>query len=124
MTEPENFLARWSRLKRQRKAIPATRRDVGEVEAAAEGLPPIHSIEAGTDIRAFLRAGVPAELTRAALRRAWARDPAVRDFVGIAESQWDFTDPTAMPGFGPLQQTDDVPRLVAQVLGEHDRRES
>ena len=42
----------------------------------------------------------PLELSRAALRRAWAADPAIRDFVGLAENAWDFTDPTAMPGFG------------------------
>jgi TorA maturation chaperone TorD len=33
------------------------------------------------------------------------------DFIGIAESQWDFNDPTAMPGFGPLR-ANDVPGLV------------
>ena len=38
-----------------------------------------NSITAATDIRAFLAPGVPAELTRAALRRAWTADPAIRD---------------------------------------------
>jgi Protein of unknown function (DUF3306) len=36
-------------------------------------LPPIESITADSDIRAFLAPGVPPELTRAALRRAWLR---------------------------------------------------
>jgi TorA maturation chaperone TorD len=40
-------------------------------------------------------------------------DPAIRDFIGIAESQWDFNDPTAMPGFGPLTAGNDVAGLVA-----------
>src|SRR2546427_3946420 len=35
-------------------------------------LPPIESIVAQSDVRAFLAPGVPAELTRAALRRAWS----------------------------------------------------
>ena len=61
---------------------------------------------------------MPAELTKAALRRAWTTDPAIRDFIGIAENQWDFTDPTAMPGFGPLEATDDVRKLVAQAMGK------
>ena len=65
---------------------------------------PIDSIVAGSDIRAFLQSGVPAELTKAALRRAWTTDPAIRDFIGIAENQWDFTDPTSIPGFGPLRR--------------------
>jgi hypothetical protein len=108
----------------------------GENEAAAESpgtdaaisqnfdpssLPPIDSIVAGTDIRAFLRFGVPPALTRAALRRAWVSEPAIRDFIGIAENQWDFTDPTATPGFGPLLETDDMSGLVAQALGMLDK---
>jgi hypothetical protein len=81
-------------------------------------LPPLDSITADSDVRAFLQAGVPAELTTAALRRAWAADPAIRDFIGIAENQWDFTDPAAMPGFGPLEATDNVRELVAQAMGK------
>jgi hypothetical protein len=60
-------------------------------------------------------------LTRAALRQAWATDPAIRDFIGIAENQWDFNDPTAMPGFGPMQETDNVPALLARALGGRDK---
>ena len=60
-------------------------------------LPSLESITSATDIRAFLAPGVPQELSRAALRRAWAADPAIRDFVGLAENAWDFTDPNAMP---------------------------
>ena len=44
----------------------------------------IESITADTDIRAFLAPGVPVQLTRAALRRVWETDPAIRDFVGLA----------------------------------------
>jgi len=81
-------------------------------------LPPLQSITAGTDIRSFLDSNVPPELTKAALRRAWATDPAIRDFIGIAENQWDFNDPTAMPGFGPIR-ADDVPGLAG--LGETEQ---
>src|SRR5215475_13430553 len=42
----------------------------GSAPQAAATLPPIESIDAGTDVSAFLRPGVPAELTQAALRRA------------------------------------------------------
>jgi TorA maturation chaperone TorD len=69
-------------------------------------LPPLQSITAATDIRLFLGSNVPVELTKAALRRTWVTDPTIRDFVGIAENQWDFNDPTAMPGFGPLGAND------------------
>ena len=87
-------------------------------------LPSIESITAGSDIRAFLQSGVPAELTKAALRRAWTTDPAIRDFIGMAENQWDFTDPTAMPGFGPLQAGDDVGRARCPGHGKAARGSS
>jgi hypothetical protein len=80
-------------------------------------LPPIESITAETDIRAFLAPGVPPETARAALRRAWSADPAIRNFVGLAEYAWDFTKPDAMPGFGPLEMTDALRRYAAEILG-------
>ena len=84
-------------------------------------LPSLESITAATDVRAFLAPGVPAELTRAALRRAWITDPAIRDFKGLAENDWDFTDPKAMAGFGDLPADYDVKKLVAQIFGEEDK---
>ncbi len=77
-------------------------------------LPPLELIDAASDIRAFLAPGVPVELTRAALRRAWLADPAIRDFIGIAENQWDFTRPDGVPGFGTL----DLPANFRRVLSE------
>ena len=88
-----------------------------EAEFDPASLPPVESIDAGTDVSAFLRPGVPAELAQAALRRAWATDPAIRDFVGPAENAWDFNAPGGVPGFEPLRAIDDVQRLAAQVLG-------
>ena len=130
MTAPENFVSRWSRLKRgsakDRETAPAeSTPSLSAVAPAAPPtpsfdpatLPPIESITVDTDIRAFLQSGVPTKLAQAALRRVWATDPAIRDFIGIAENQWDFTDPTAIAGFGPMRETDDVPSLVAQALG-------
>jgi uncharacterized protein DUF3306 len=80
-------------------------------------LPPIESIDAGTDVSAFLRPGVPADLAQAALRRAWVADPAIRDFVGLAENAWDFNKPGGVPGFEPLRAIDDVQRLAAHIVG-------
>lgn len=123
MSEPENPLSRWARLKQAAKAQE-------EVEAASLGseamaapeapfdhasLPSIELIVGNTDIIAFLRKGVPADLTRAALRKAWTSDPAIRDFIGIAENQWDFNDPNAIPGFGPLAPTESGVDVLAQI---------
>ncbi|WP_375312875.1 DUF3306 domain-containing protein [Bradyrhizobium sp. A5] len=122
-----NVFLRWARLKQASKsadADPAGNRQTVQPSAGDDeadrpfdlaSLPSIESITAHTDIVTFLNTGVPVELTRAALRRAWAVDPAIRDFIGIAENQWDFNDPNAIPGFGPLDSTDKIADLVAQV---------
>jgi hypothetical protein len=123
VTASENFISRWARLKQRNEAAVAQPRP----DAAAEepfdlaSLPSIESIVANTDISGFLQSRVPAELTRAALRQAWTSDPAIRDFIGIAENQWDFNDPNAMPGFGPLFEGDSLPELLAQALGGRDK---
>jgi hypothetical protein len=144
MTAPENFVSRWARLKSEpdteRKTEPTGNgTQLGAVAAAVAetpfvhqqdevgesfdpaSLPSIETITVDTDIRGFLQSRVPAALTRAALRHAWATDPAIRDFIGIAENQWDFNDPTSMPGFGPMQETDNVPALLARALGDRDK---
>jgi hypothetical protein len=58
---------------------------------------------------------VPADLARAALRRAWTSDPAIRDFVGLVENGWDFNDALAMTGFGPIS-AGEVARLAGKVI--------
>jgi len=113
MSDSEAFLSRWLRLKRESEApLPAAEAPSPAAFDPAS-LPPIESIVADSDIRQFLQEGVPAELTRAALRSAWTADPAIRDFVGIAENQWNFNDHACIPGFGPLEAAD---YLVAQAL--------
>ena len=156
MSEPENFLSRWSRRKLdggETTAEPQRSEDVApaaESEAAAvavpqaqnrespekpekqdrqveqkdetldlASLPSLDEITAQTDIRAFLQKGVPAQLTRAALRRAWLADPQIRDFIEVAENQWDFATGADLPGFGALDASpEEIRRLVADVFGE------
>jgi hypothetical protein len=132
----EQFLLRWSRRKQDAKADHAERAGEEAAEAHApapsapavaepaplefdlSGLPSIESIDAATDVTAFLRKGIPQELSRAALRRAWSSDPAIRDFVGLAENAWDFNDPSAMAGFGPLDYSaEQVEALVRRIVG-------
>jgi len=148
MSDQENFIARWSRRKREATEDAEAAKSAGpggpEVSADAGkggrhesdpapgeiGVPPpsetgfdltklpsIETITAGTDIRAFLAPGVPAELTRAALRRAWASDPNIRDFVGLSENSWDFNAPDTIAGFGQLEITDELKAQVRRMLG-------
>lgn len=126
----EDFISRWSRRKQEASAAQRTLPPGNEVASPSDAaatdaepeidlskLPPLDSITAATDITEFLRKGIPAELSRAALRRAWAADPAIRDFVGLAENAWDFTDPNAMPGFGGLEATpEQVGAMVERVF--------
>jgi hypothetical protein len=114
MSKPENFLTRWSRRKRDAAVVVVLQAEPPSPDLSL--LPPIESILAATDIRPFLQAGVPADLTRAALRSAWAADPAIRDFIGIAENQWDFNDPAGIPGFGPLGATDAAPSRLGRSV--------
>ena len=131
MSDPENFLTRWSRRKRNAAEETAAETDAaqdtaptpdaGKKEAEAfdpASLPPIESLEPGSDIRAFLQKNVPADLTRAALRRAWVADPAIRDFVGLSEMAWDFNAPNSIPGFGPLEMTDELRQTVADLFSK------
>jgi hypothetical protein len=46
----------------------------------------------------------------------WVADPKIRDFIGIAENQWDFTVQGATPGFDLAPPTGDVARLVADIF--------
>lgn len=143
MNDPDNFLTRWSRRKRgddagdsgaeksdaqpaERKAPPhdETRHAVPKDDAGrppafdVASLPPIESIGAGTDISAFMQAGVPTALRHAALRRAWIADPAIRDFMGPTENFWDAAGPDGIPGFGELDPGLDVKRMVSELFGE------
>jgi hypothetical protein len=151
MNDHENFISRWSRRKRQaadekvqvektsERQVPDPSSDqdsnltppksavaspqVPEFDVAS--LPPIESIEAGTDITAFMRAGVPSELRHAALRRAWAADASIRDFVGLNENYWsDVTGPGGVAGFGDLDPGLDVKRMVSELFGEGASQEA
>ena len=59
---------------------------------------------------------MPAELRLAALRRAWVADPKVRDFVGLNDYDFDFHTPGAIPGFGPLEMTDELRQEVLRIV--------
>jgi hypothetical protein len=78
----------------------------------------LEALTAETDLAPFLRAGVPATLRNAALRRMWSLDPAIRDFVSEArEYAYDWNSPGGVPGLGPLLPSDDVKAMLARLLG-------
>ena len=88
----------------------------GESAGPAEPLPRLEDLTAESELTAFLRKGVPEALKKAALRRMWSLDPAIRDFVGPAEYAWDYNNPGSIPGFGTVAAETPMARLAAQAM--------
>jgi hypothetical protein len=111
MSEEEGFLHRWSRLKTEQ---PQPEPDLEpEPEDPAPELPPLESLGQDSDYTPFLHKAVPAALRIAALRTAWRSDPAIANFKGLAEYDWDCN----APGYGKLLPTDDVQAMCDRVFG-------
>jgi hypothetical protein len=128
----DGFLARWSRRKRQGEDPPTTEsaatlddtcKEAGEHTRSpeamdstqeAEPLPRIEELTAESDLSVFMRAGVPRELQKAALRRVWSLDPAIRDYCGPADYALNFNDPDSLPGFGSREMVE----LAKELLDE------
>ena len=107
--EPETFLRRWARLKARRakppapEPTPAVLSEPTKVEpegeaTAPEPLPPIEELTKDSDFTPFLRAGVPEELKRLALRKLWRSDPVLANLDGLVEYGEDFGAPFRNPG--------------------------
>jgi hypothetical protein len=119
----DSFLSRWSRRKRVVEPAPAEPEqaapepEVPEPPALTEediaALPRIEDLVEGSDIKAFLRPGVPAALKNAALRRIWLLTPAIRDYRDPAvDYAWDWNTPGGVPGDG----CGPSPERAAQML--------
>src|ERR1700687_3881004 len=127
----KSFLARWSQRKRDAKqpdrGAPAAEADVpsgtvAQSDAVPEydlsSLPKLEDMTATTDITAFLRKGVPEHLRNAALRKSWALDPAIRNYVNPAlDYAYDWNTPGGVPGSSESGASMDVARLVSQIMG-------
>ena len=127
----KGFLARWSQRKQEAKR-PDREAPVADANTppgpAAEGdaapefdlssLPKLEDVTETTDITAFLRKGVPEHLRNAALRKSWALDPAIRNYVNPAlEYAYDWNTPGGVPGSSEIGAGVDVARLVSQIMG-------
>jgi hypothetical protein len=129
--DDRSFLARWSQRKREAKQpdrgpaaadadVPSAA--VAESDAPPEfdlsGLPKLEDMTATTDITGFLGKGVPEHLRNAALRKSWALDPAIRNYVNPAlDYAYDWNTPGGVPGSGEIGAGMDVARLVSQIMG-------
>ncbi|MDB5569331.1 MAG: hypothetical protein JWN93_514 [Hyphomicrobiales bacterium] len=133
-SDRDGFLSRWAR----RKALArddARAPEPGDAEVAADGapvgeapdetpeafdlasLPGLDDIDGATNLSDFLRKEVPEALRNAAMKRAWALDPAIRDYVNPAlEYAFDWNVPGGVPGNGPMQAGFDAAKAVAQMF--------
>ncbi|BDW84664.1 DUF3306 domain-containing protein [Roseicyclus marinus] len=142
--EPEGFLGRWSRIKRtaarsqqepepELEALPDAEPDDAEShpdpEPATEQAPPtlseeelaalprIEDLVPGSDIRPFLRPGVPRSLKNAALRRMWMLTPVIRDHQDPAvDYAWDWNTPGGVPGDGLAPSPERTAQMLKSLL--------
>lgn len=129
MTGGDGFLSRWSRRKRaaeveveEEAPAPVDPAPAAEPEPDPEpvlsdeelaALPRIEDLTPDTDIRVFLRPGVPVALKNAAMRRMWLLTPAIRDHRDPAvDYAWDWNTPGGVPGDG----CGPSPERAAQML--------
>jgi hypothetical protein len=144
--DEKGFLARWSERKReaakseirseakseterepkpapsdaQAPQAPPAEAAAGETEQPFDlaSLPKLEELTADTDMTVFFKKGVPESIRNAALRKSWALDPAIRDYVSPAlDYAYDWNKPGGVPGSGELAPGTNVAQLVAQVMG-------
>jgi Protein of unknown function (DUF3306) len=125
----KGFLSRWSQRKQEAKQLDAEGIDAtpppalvaaaeAEPEVDLSSLPKIEDLTETSDITAFLRKGIPEHLRNAALRKSWALDPAIRNYVSPAlEYAYDWNTPGGVPGGGEIAASTDVAGLVARIMG-------
>lgn len=135
----ESFLGRWSRAKRAAaKSVPEPMVPADppepepEVEPAPEvptlseeelaALPRIEDLTEGSDIRAFLRAGVPHVLRNAAMRKMWMLTPAIRDYRDPAvDYAWDWNTPGGVPGDGVAPSAEKATAMLKELLAPREK---
>jgi len=131
----KSFLSRWSQRKQEAKQPETGGAAEKPDDAAGDILPPVaetdedelfdlsslpklDEITEKTDITRFLRKGVPESLRNAALRKSWALDPAIRNYVNPAlDYAYDWNSPGGVPGHGELTAGTDVAKMVLQIMG-------
>lgn len=75
-------------------------------------LPDVETLDGSSDYRGFLDRAVPRDLRVAALRKAWATDPAIADYRPLADYDWDFN----APGYAALRPTDDPQKFITALF--------
>jgi hypothetical protein len=121
------FLSRWAKRKQEAKVAPQPELELEtapaqppavqpEPDAVELPLPSLDDIVPGSDVSAFFAKHVPESLRTAALRKLWVTDPQIRDFIEMADYQWDFNNPDSIPGWSSKLTGVDVKAMAARIL--------
>lgn len=113
-TDDETFLARWSRRKAEARlpepeAVPEPGQDeidplqplpTETLDPEPIELPDPSTLDADSDYRPFMQAGVPPTLRRDALRKLWRTNPIINSLDGLDDHYvtHDFTDAATVVG--------------------------
>jgi Protein of unknown function (DUF3306) len=130
MSRPEDetradggFLSRWARRKQEvqreaehPEAAPAAPEARPSAPVEDLPLPSLDSIVPGGDVSAFFQSHVPEALRTAALRKLWVTDPEIKNFIEMADYQWDFNNPDSIPGWSSKIADVDVKRLAERLF--------
>lgn len=133
MPTRDNFLARWSRLKRGASPAPAgEEEEIGASEAPVQepplpegqtledllaGLPKVEDLVPGQSLAAFMQPWVPTAIRNAALQRMWLLDPQVSGYVDPAlDYAYDYNAICPPTGFGPMEASQEMIGEVAQMI--------
>ncbi len=132
-----SFLSRWSQRKRMaaaeiaddtdpqrdaaQTATPEPSHDPQDVDTLTEeelaALPAPETFTPETDIRPFLRKGVPQSMRNAALRKMWLLTPAIRDHNDPAvDYAWDWNTPGGVPGDGAAPSVERAAQMLKDLV--------
>ena len=141
MSDDDTFLSRWSKRKREALTQPPLDTDApkdggdeGRTAQHGEGddepfdlslLPDLASLTGESDIQSFLHKAVPDAWRNAALRKVWALDPSVRNYVGEAlDYAYDWNTPGGIPGFGEILSDEQSVAFVRNLLAGPEANEN
>ena len=131
MSGDDTFLSRWSKRKREAIEQPAADAPPQDLKSPSDSnekkteeepfdlslLPDLETLTGDSDIQSFLHKAVPEALRNAALRKMWALDPSVRNYVGEAlDYAYDWNIPGGVPGFGEIISNEQSLAFVRDLL--------
>lgn len=130
------FLSRWAKRKLETAKLQTANPDPGESGAGEPGspvrvgrgepssdvipeplpLPSLDDVVPGADLSLFMQPHVPETLRNAALAKMWRSDPSIRDFIEMADYQWDWNTPGGMPGYAESVSGLDLEQMARRIV--------